>query len=102
MSTSDRNHELIQKYLDALASPAELAELEGLLAADPEVANAFAEAARLHAGLQDYFQKQYKMDQVASLLNAPATPGSIFVPGHAPPNRSRQTRIAGRLSLLAH
>lgn len=67
----EHSHELIQKYLDALASESELAELEQLLATDPEVAHAFAEMARLHANLQDYFQKQYKMDQVATLLNAP-------------------------------
>src|SRR4029077_14650623 len=66
MPLSDRSLELIQKYLEALASASELAELEGLLAADPEVANAFAEAARLEAGLHDYFGKQYKIQQVAA------------------------------------
>jgi ferric-dicitrate binding protein FerR (iron transport regulator) len=71
MPASEHIHELIQKYLDALASEAELAELEQLLATDPEVAHEFAEMARLHANLQDYFRKQYKMDQVAALLNAP-------------------------------
>ena len=71
MSIPEHIHELFQKYLDALASDSELAELEHLLATDPEVAQAFAEMARLHANLQDYFRKQYKMDQVAALLNAP-------------------------------
>jgi ferric-dicitrate binding protein FerR (iron transport regulator) len=47
--------------------------LEGLLASDPEVAEAFADAARLHASLQDYFKRQYKIDQVAALLDAPET-----------------------------
>lgn len=73
MSISDRSHELIQKYFDALASEAELAELQALLAADPEVAVTFAEAARLEASLRSFFQKQYKLDQVAALLNAPET-----------------------------
>jgi ferric-dicitrate binding protein FerR (iron transport regulator) len=71
MPVSERVHELIQKYLDELASEAELAELEGLLVGDPEVADAFAEAARLNVSLQDYFKKQYKIDQVAALLDMP-------------------------------
>ncbi len=74
MAASDRAHELIQKYLDSQATVDEQAELEGLLAGDPEVATAFAEAARLEAGLQDYFKKQYKIDEVAALLEAPAAP----------------------------
>lgn len=68
MPISNRSQELIQKYFETLASEAELVELEGLLAADPEVAGAFAETARLHAGLQSHFRKQYKIDQVAELL----------------------------------
>ncbi len=75
MSLSERSQELIQKYLEALASEAEIAELEGLLATDPEFAAAFAAAARLEAGLHSYFRQQYKIDQVAALLNAPESPG---------------------------
>lgn len=71
MPISDRAQQLIQKYLDLAATESELAELEQLLATDTGVAHAFAEAARLHASLENYFRKQYKMDQVASLLNAP-------------------------------
>ena len=71
MPIPERSHELIQKYLEALASESELSELEQLLATDPEVAHGFAEMARLHVNLQDYFRNQYKMDQVAALLNAP-------------------------------
>jgi ferric-dicitrate binding protein FerR (iron transport regulator) len=74
MTASHRPHELIQKYLDAVATEEELTELEELLAADPEVATAFAGAARLHAGLQEYFKKQYKIGEVAALLEAPAAP----------------------------
>jgi hypothetical protein len=70
MSVSDRGNELIQKYLESLASDTELAELEQLLTTSPEAAAAFAEAARLHAGLSRYFQRQYKIDQVAALLDA--------------------------------
>lgn len=69
MSVSDRARELIQKSLEAIASESELAELETMLAIDPEVAAALADAARLHVGLVRYFQKQQKLDQVALLLN---------------------------------
>jgi hypothetical protein len=71
MPVPERAHELIQKYLDELATDAEFVELEGLLAGNSEVADAFAEAARLNVSLQDYFQKQYKIDQVAALLDMP-------------------------------
>jgi ferric-dicitrate binding protein FerR (iron transport regulator) len=74
MTASNRAHELIQKYLDSLTTEPEVAELEELLAADPDVAAAFAEAARLEIGLQEYFKKQYKIDEVAALLEAPETP----------------------------
>jgi len=47
----ERSNELIQKYFDALASAAELEELEELLKSSPEVAAAFTDAARLEAGL---------------------------------------------------
>lgn len=68
MPVPERGLELIQKYLDAHASEAELAELEQLLTDDPHVAAAFAEAAVLHASLEGHFRKQYKIDQVAALL----------------------------------
>src|SRR5262249_25206718 len=71
MPVPERVHDLIEKYLAALATDAELAELEGLLASDPEVAGAFAEAARLEGGPHDAFQKQYQIDQVAALLDPP-------------------------------
>jgi hypothetical protein len=128
MPIPDRSQELIQKYLDALASESELVELEQLLATDPEVAHAFAEMARLHANLQDYFRKQYKMDQVAALLNAPdpsqsttggqpsgepvspAKPGnsieppsplrSTFTPRYAGPLKSRRGEFARQLNTV--
>jgi ferric-dicitrate binding protein FerR (iron transport regulator) len=103
MPVPERAHELIQKYLDELATDAELAELEGLLAGDPEVATAFADAARLQVGLQDYFQKQYKIDQVAALLDlpedapAPATgePEGKVVEPPAPDHQTREPLPAG-------
>lgn len=70
MPVSDRSRELIQKYFDGLAAGADVEELERLLTADSDVAVAFAEAARLDAGLHDYFRKQYRINQVAALLDA--------------------------------
>lgn len=129
MSIPDRSHELIQKYLEALASEAEIAELEGLLATDPEVAVEFATAARLEAGLERYFRQQYKIDQVAALLNDPASllsravgqpgermgdppqsdepvksplpSGSTFIPRYARPIDLRRAGIARRLHAAA-
>jgi len=111
MPIPEHSHELIQKYLDALASELEIAELEQLLATDSEVAQAFAEMARLDANLQRFFEKQYKMDQVAALLNAPAPlptppidlptpPPSTFTPRYADPFPSRRGLFAGRLAVI--
>lgn len=71
MPSSERDHELIDKYLESLASEAEVIELQERLTADANVADVFAEASRLDASLQLFFRKQYKIDQVAALLNAP-------------------------------
>jgi hypothetical protein len=71
MPASHRDQELIQKYFDARASDAEMVELEKRLAADPEFAAMFADAARLNAGLEQHFRKQYKIAEVATLLESP-------------------------------
>ena len=72
MPVPDNNSfELIQKYLDGMASEAELAELERRLVSDEEFARALAAAARLDANLHAHFRRQYKMDQVAALLADP-------------------------------
>lgn len=119
MPVSDHSRELIQKYLDERASEAELAELEILLTTNQEVADAFAAATRLHASLRNHFQKQYKIDQIARLLDQSAAsstgaglqpeavpsesvglpstaaakpPGSIFVPLRGSPHESRRAR----------
>jgi hypothetical protein len=68
MPISDRSRELIHKYLEAHALPSEVVELEVLLSTDPDVAGAFAEAARLDSLLKNHFRKQQKIDQVAALL----------------------------------
>lgn len=70
MPDPQRGHELIEKYLDGRADVADLAELEALLAADPAVAEAFAEGARLQAGMERHFRQQAKMDAVADILQS--------------------------------
>lgn len=98
MDSSDRIHELIEKYLEALASPAEIAELEALLQAEPAAADTFAQAARLHAGLSRHFQRQYKIDQVAALLDehtravVPAADSSASNPAAQPDKNSAPAR----------
>lgn len=129
MSASGRCHELIQRYLDGLASEADLVELEVLLTSDSQVADAFAEAMRLHACLNVHFQKQYKIDQIARLLEAVETPsqqveeraagrpgdgprsaapatdgvssGSTFVPPRGLPLEPRRPRMDGSVRTLA-
>lgn len=106
MSDFDRDLELIQKFLDARAFDEEIAELEKRLAADPEFAAAFANAARLNAGLERHFRKQYKIAQVATLLESheqiPTVPvsalasraTSAFVPAPARLIKSRLEQVA--------
>ena len=93
----DRGDELIQKYFEGLASDSELAELERLLTTSPAVASAFAETARLHAGLQRHFQRQYKIDQVASLLQAAESesPATNRPPSPEPVRSARPEGPAG-------
>ena len=83
MSTPERNPELIQKYLEDLASESELAELEQLLSTDPKFANDFAEAARLHSVLTEYFRKQYIMGQIADLLKSSEESSNAAAPNAA-------------------
>jgi hypothetical protein len=72
MTAPSRGDELIRRYVDSQTSQAELVELENLLTTEPAVANAFAEAMRMEASLQAHFQKQYKIDQVARMLEESA------------------------------
>ena len=55
MNETSRAEELIQKYLDDLASPEELAELDRLLREDREAARLFARLARMDSRLYGYF-----------------------------------------------
>ena len=108
---SGGTQELIHRYLEGLSSAAELADLERLLAVDPAAADMFAESARLHAGLQGYFQRQYRMNQAGALLGGDlppaqaATTGSTFVPQFGGPRAARsadrEPRTAGRWKWIA-
>src|SRR5205809_494514 len=69
MPISDRDRELIQACLEGRISANDLTELEKSLVADAEVADAYAEGARLHAALERHFRKEYKIAQVANLLD---------------------------------
>ena len=55
MNDVSRTEELIQKYLDELASPEELSELDRLLQADRSAARLFAQLARIDSRLHGYF-----------------------------------------------
>src|SRR5258708_10301640 len=129
MSSSDRSRELIHKYLEDLVSRSEIVELEVMLSTDPEVAGAFAEAARLDGMLKGHFRKQHKIDQVAALLHAaeaspttgdrlpeatrtgagqpgalaetPRLTGTTFVRRLSEPTRPRRSPIARTLALAA-
>ncbi len=63
-----RTRVLGQRYLDGLASPGEVAELEGLLQADPVAADAFALLSRLEADLSAQFSEEpYRLREAAVL-----------------------------------
>jgi ferric-dicitrate binding protein FerR (iron transport regulator) len=60
--------ELIQKHLDEIATPAERAELGRLLAQDPAVAAAFAQATRVDAFLSQRFGEEGALADIRPLI----------------------------------
>jgi len=60
--------ELIQKHLDEIATPAELAELGRLLAENPAVAAAFAQATRVDAFLSQRFGEEGALADIRPLI----------------------------------
>ncbi len=56
--------ELIRSYLDGIATEAELAELDRLIAADPAVADAFARASRRDHALESVFREDRDISSV--------------------------------------
>lgn len=56
--------ELIRRYLDGLATEAEVAELDRLIAADPAAADAFARASRRDHALESVFREERDVTSV--------------------------------------
>src|SRR5437867_3956716 len=69
--------QLLHRYLDQLATPAEQVELGRLLAARPELCEALAEAARTEALLQAHFLERRTHDRVAAALAVPQQPARL-------------------------
>jgi ferric-dicitrate binding protein FerR (iron transport regulator) len=70
MDPLHRTRVLGQRYLDGLASAGEVAELEGLLQADPVAADAFARLSRLEADLSAQFSEEPPRLREAAVLEA--------------------------------
>lgn len=76
MTDHERAWQLIQRYLDGLTTDAEARELEAAVQQDPEVANAFARAARTDAYLDEFFTDSRHDQRGAKLLrDLPGKPG---------------------------
>jgi ferric-dicitrate binding protein FerR (iron transport regulator) len=63
-----RTRELTRRHLDGLAGPAELSELDGLLAGNPAAAALFAELTRLEAGLSALTEEDADRREATRLL----------------------------------
>jgi ferric-dicitrate binding protein FerR (iron transport regulator) len=97
--------DLLQRYLDGLAEPAELAPL---LAQRPDLAEALADACRLEALLDGHLRDRRTRDRAEALLagplpTPPAIAGRIGPPAPLPPLRRRRWSwwAAGLLFLAA-
>ncbi|MBY0528491.1 MAG: FecR family protein [Gemmataceae bacterium] len=73
----ERAHELIQKYLDEIATDAELAELERLLVTNPDVAAAFATVSRLDASLAKTYREEGDIASTRAIF-------AMAKPAHSP------------------
>src|SRR5277367_460418 len=80
---------LLHRYLDEIASPAEMAELAGLLANRPDLADALAEAGRTEALLEVHFSERRTVAAAVAALatTTPAPRGRRLRAG--PHRRSR-------------
>src|SRR5438105_2568293 len=99
----ERAQELIQKYLDGIASPAEVAELGTLLPVRPDVADAFAAATRLDSFLgQRLGETRSVVDLQAWLATAgvPPRPSLPIPPPAVSPSARRRFPWVG-LALAA-
>jgi FecR protein len=69
MTNSQRAGQLIDKYLGDIATAAECVELDNALQANPDVADAFAQAARIDAHLDDFYADRRENQRVQRLLH---------------------------------
>ncbi len=74
MADANRALELIQKYLDHIATGPELAELERLLAEQPAVADMFADYTRMDAYLSKRLGEERDITSLIPTLRAAGTP----------------------------
>ncbi len=66
----NRSRELIHKHIDGVATPEELAELEGVLRGSRAAARHLADACRIDAFLAEHFAEEQRTVEVAGLIGA--------------------------------
>jgi hypothetical protein len=77
---TQRDQELIQKYVDRSASPEEVKEIEKRIATEPEFRKMHEEYKRLPAGIRYHFLKQ-RLDQLKTLEKALPPHDEVFLIG---------------------
>ena len=75
MSDQKRITQLIQNYLDQIATESELAELQRLIVESPKAAADFADAVRLEASLADHFGEKRRMIDMSAVLDSETEAG---------------------------
>lgn len=83
MNLQQPAHSLIQKYLDGIATPADMTQLEQLLAWDTRIADAFAEATRTEACLEEHFTDRRHLHKVEAIIGALASEEAAVAEGNA-------------------
>ena len=69
MSENNGASELIQRYLNGIATESEIADLNKLLTENPEVADAFVLATRHDSKLENYFNIEKTVYRNAHICN---------------------------------
>jgi hypothetical protein len=80
MSLSPREQELVDRYVDRTATADDVAELESLIVANPEIANLLVNVSQLEALLGERLnasRRQSEVDALMARLNSPAPPSTI-------------------------
>ena len=75
MSDRKRITQLIQNYLDQIATESELAELQRLIVESPKAAADFANAVRLDASLANHFGEKRRMIDLSAVLDSETEAG---------------------------